>query len=231
MSRANLHDAGSRPDDLELFPGWSEPFTSRHLFRAAVGSIIVHIVAFAVLLTLPETSGHYTGPPITADFRKTAVPLVAPRLKPKVFEITQKDENQGKVTHELDIRSSLPQAPRKPRSFQPPAPAGPIAPPAALTPPPQSQATVTAPPVAGAAVRTSPAQPSLRSSWKTWPGTPTAPPDNPSIKLPTTALDTLARGAQPGGGGGGMIMSPDGANEATSLRQMQLPSDPSGRGF
>lgn len=60
--------------------------------------------------------------------------------------------------------------------------------------------------------------------------TPVTPPDNPSIKLPTTPLDRIARAGQPGGAGG-MIISPDGASEATALRQMQLLSDPLGVDF
>src|SRR5689334_10793242 len=139
MSRANLHDA----DALELFPEWQEPLTSRRFFRAGIGSLLIHALVVAVLLMLPETSGRYTAPAITADFRKAAVPLVAP----KMFEVTQKDENKGKVTHQLDIRSSLRQAP--PKSFAPPAPAGPVVPPAGLTPPPQIQAAVSVPPVSG----------------------------------------------------------------------------------
>jgi TonB family protein len=59
---------------------------------------------------------------------------------------------------------------------------------------------------------------------------PIAPPDNPSIRLPTTPLDEIERAGQPGGAGG-MVISPDGASEATALRQMQLLSDPLGVDF
>src|SRR5579862_2289086 len=149
MSRANLHDAGpdagSGDDALELFPEWQDPITSRRLLQAGIGSLLVHAIVAAVLLTLPETSGRFNGPPITADFRKMAVPLYAP----KVFEVTQKEPNKGKVTPQLDIRSSI-EAPPKAKAFAPPAPAGPVVPPAAtLTPPPQIQAEVATPPVAG----------------------------------------------------------------------------------
>jgi len=109
MSRANLHDAGSEQDTLELFPEWTEPVTSGRLLRAGIGSLLVHATVAAVLLTLPETSGRFNGPPVTADFRKTAVPLVAP----KILEVTQKEPNKGKVTPQLDIRSSMREAPPK----------------------------------------------------------------------------------------------------------------------
>jgi TonB family protein len=60
---------------------------------------------------------------------------------------------------------------------------------------------------------------------------PVAPPENPTIKLPNTALDEIARASVQPGGAGGMVISPDGASEATALRQMQLLSDPLGVDF
>jgi TonB family protein len=200
------------------------------VLRAGVGSLLVHVVVLAVLLTLPETSARYTAPAITADFRKAAVPLVVP----KTFEVTQRDENKGKVTHELDVRSSLRVAPPKARVFVPPAPAGPIVPPAALTPPPQIQEAVSAPPVSGV----TPALPQPAEKPKIVlenvgaATTPLAPPENPTIKLPNTPLTDaeIARVGQPGGAGG-LVISPDGASEATALRQMQLLSDPLGVDF
>ena len=228
MSRANLHDVGLEQDALELFPEWQEPITSRRLLRAGLGSLLVHAAVVAILLTLPETSGRLTGPPITADFRKTAVPLVAP----KILEVTQKDENKGKVTHQLDIRSSMREAPPKARTFVPPAPAGPIVPPAALAPPPQIQEAVSAPPITGVLPALPPpaAKPKIALENVGVATTPVVPPENPSIKLPNSPLDEIARVGQPGGAGG-MIISPDGASEATSLRQMQLLSDPLGVDF
>jgi TonB family protein len=224
MSRANLHDDGA----LELLPEWTEPVSSRRFLRAGLGSLAVHAIVLTALLTFPEVSGRRVGPPITADFRKTSVPLYAP----KVFEVTQKDPNKGKVTHELDIRSSLPQAPRKPRSFEPPAPAGPVVPPAVLTPPPQIEIAIAAPPVSGSP----PALPRPAEKPKVvleniGPGpTPVAPPDNPSIRLPASPLSELSRTGQPGGAGGAVV-SPDGVSEATDQRQLQLLSDAQGVDF
>jgi TonB family protein len=227
MSRANLHDPRSDGDDLELFPEWQEPLTSRRFFRAGIGSLLVHAMVVAVFLILPEVSPRYVGPPITADFRK-AVPIYAP----KTFELTQKDENKGKVTHQLDIRSSMREAPPKAKAFVPPAPAGPVVPPAALTPPPQIQAAVSAPEVSGVVpnLPKPPEKPKIVLEDIGAAPPPVAPPDNPSIKLPTTALDEAERAARPGGAGG-LVISPDGASEATALRQMQLLSDPLGVDF
>ena len=234
MSRANLHDAGSDAgsgnDSLELFPEWQDPVTSRRLLRAGIGSLLVHAVAAAVLLTLPETSGRFNGPPITADFRKMAVPLYAP----KILEVTQKEPNKGKVTPQLDIRSSMREAPPKAKAFVPPTPAGPVVPPAAtLTPPPQIQAAVATPPVAGVVPALPPPPPDKPKIVLENVGvaeTSVTPPINPSIKLPRTPVDDLDHPGQPGGAGG-MVISPDGASEATALRQMQLLSDPLGVDF
>jgi TonB family protein len=146
--------------------------------------------------------------------------------------VTQKEQNKGKVTQQLDIRSSLRQAPPKARAFVPPAPAGPVVPPAALAAPPQIQAAVSTPPVAGV-VPTLPQpveRPKIVLESVGAATAPVAPPDNPTIKLPNTPLDEVERAAPPGGAGG-MTISPDGASEATALRQMQLLSDPLGVDF
>ena len=91
--------------------------------EAAIGSLVVHAVAIAVFLALPEVEPHREATVISPDIRR-AVPLVAPRF----FEPTQTAPNKGKVTRELDVRSSepapQPQAPR----FRAPQPApGPVA--------------------------------------------------------------------------------------------------------
>ena len=197
MSRANLHDAGSDAgsgnDSLELFPEWQDPITSRRLFRAGIGSLLVHAIVIAVLLTLPETSGRFNGPPITADFRRMAVPLVAPKITaPKVFEVTQKEPNKGKVTPQLDIRSSLREAPPKAKAFVPPAPAGPVVPPAAtIAPPPQIQAAGRDAPGFRRGAGTAPAAGKAQDRrWKMseWPRTTVTPPVNPIHQASQNAL-------------------------------------------
>jgi TonB family protein len=227
MSRANLNNVGAEQDTLELFPEWHEAHTSRRFLRAGVGSLMVHAVVFAALLTLPETSGRYAAHSVTADFRQAAVPLFAPRIS----EPTQRDPNKGKVTHQLDIRSSLREAPAKPRVFAPPALAGPAAPAAALTPPPPIQAAVSAPPVSGVVPALPPPEekPKIALENVGAASIPT-PPENPTIKVPNSGLDEIARATQPGGAGG-LVISPEGASDATALRQMQLLSDPLGVDF
>jgi TonB family protein len=194
-----------------------------------VGSIAVHVVVVATLIVLPDTGPRSRGTIITADFRKVAVPLVAP----KISEVTQREPNKAKVTPQLDVRSALREAPAKARSFVPPAPSGPVAPPAAVPVPPQIQAAVTAPPMPGVipALPQPVEKPKIVLEDVTAAAAPTALPDNPIIKAPSTALDELNRQSGRGGGAGGLVISPDGASEATSLRQMQLLSDPLGVDF
>jgi TonB family protein len=107
-----------------------------------------------------------------------------------------------------------------------------VVPPAeTLTPPPQIQATIATPPVSGVVpvLPPPPEKPKIVLENVGVAETPVTPL-NPAIKLPRTPLDDLERPGQPGGAGG-MVISPDGASEATALRQMQLLSDPLGVDF
>ena len=91
------------PPDLDLLRNWREPASPGRILRAGIGSILVHIVAVIVFLSLPEVVPSTQAPAITADLRR-AVHLVAPRN----FEPTQKAPNPSKARPELDVRSSLP---------------------------------------------------------------------------------------------------------------------------
>ena len=94
------------------------------------------IVITAINAPLPERV-----PDFIADLRK-AVPLYVPQ------DLTQRDPNRGKITHDLDVRSSAPPAPvpQAPR-FRAPIPA-PAAAPSIPTPiePPKIEAEATPPP-------------------------------------------------------------------------------------
>src|SRR5690242_3396787 len=79
----------------------AEPISPRRLMPAAIGSLIFPIVVVTLWVTLPEGGfERYRATTILPDVRKS-VRIVAPRL----FELTQKEPNQGKVRHELDINS------------------------------------------------------------------------------------------------------------------------------
>jgi len=143
MFRAQHDDSGA----LDLLPEWREPVSSGRILRAGMGSLVVHVAAVAVLLSLPSPSGNFHGV-VTMDLRK-ATHLVAPRI----LDPTQKEPNKEKVVKpELDIRSALPPAPPKARTFRPPAPAGAASQASASLPDaPQIQAALVPPHIEGVA--------------------------------------------------------------------------------
>jgi TonB family protein len=224
MLRAKNDDS----DALDLLLEWREPVSGRRILRAGVGSILVHVAVVGLFLMLPSTSTVYQGGMVTVDLRK-AVPLVAPRI----FDPTQKEPNKEKVVKpELDIRSALPPAPPKARSFRPPAPVGAAAEPSpgAIPEPPQIQAVVVVPQIDGV-VPTLPKPPekpkiTFDSIAPTSTGTPS---EHAVIPNPKIAVDMGNAASQAGGGGG--VLSSTGETEASSLRTPQLLSDPQGVDF
>jgi TonB family protein len=110
-------------EDLNLLQAWREPLTPRRLMPSAIGSILFHVVVLIAVILLPEQE--FTSRPATIihpDIRTVMLEM------PRNFEPTQKDPNQGKVSHELDVRSmqSAPQA-QAPRFHPPTPPPGPVA--------------------------------------------------------------------------------------------------------
>ncbi len=110
-------------EDLNLLKAWREPLTPKRLMPAAIGSILFHVVVLIAVILLPEQE--FTARPATIihpEFRRTILEM------PRDFEPTQKDPNQGKVSHELDVRSmqSAPE-PQAPRFHPPTPPPGPVA--------------------------------------------------------------------------------------------------------
>jgi TonB family protein len=91
---------------------------------AAIGSILVHVVVLIAVILLPEQEfTARTATIIHPDLHRTVMLEM-----PRDFEPTQKDPNQGKVSHELDVRSmqSAPE-PQAPRFHPPTPPPGPVA--------------------------------------------------------------------------------------------------------
>jgi TonB family protein len=120
MAQANLDELAGlsflQPRDARTSP--------RHILRAAIGSVLVHLAVAVVVVSLPDVAPSREAPLITPDVRR-AIPLVAPRY----FDLTQKDPNRGKITRQLDVRSALAPAPA-------PVPATPYRPPALIPGPP-----------------------------------------------------------------------------------------------
>jgi TonB family protein len=146
--------------ELHLLPA-REAITPRRLAPAAVGSILFHITIMIMWATIPDAPFAHYGQRIP-DLNRS-VKLYIPRD----FELTQKDPNQGKISHELDIRSMRQAAqPSSPRVRTPSPPPGPVIP----TPQPIPQTTPQPKPVQTVIQAAIPAEPPK--------------PDAPKIELP-----------------------------------------------
>lgn len=225
MSRA-LHN---EPAEFSSPLDWREPITPARFSRAAIASVVIHAVAFAIFWAMPETEFRVRKTVHVSFDRKQSVKLVAPRLRQD--QLTQKDPNQGKPTQELDVRSAVQSKPA-PRSFQAPAPTGPRNLPPSPTPaiaPPNIQVNVDAPEIAGlpgAGNLPRPFDDAKLRFENVSPAAPGTPVPNPVLKAPKASPGDIAKAAkQPGGGGGGVFSDGDNGDPA-SLGNMQLLSDP-----
>jgi TonB family protein len=224
MARANADDpAEVLAESLGFLNPSSPRVSSGRVVRAAAGSVAVHILIAAVILSLPDITPVRTAPVIVVDVRK-AVPLVAPRS----FELTQKDPNRGKVSKSLDIRSALPPAPvpSAPKRYTPPAvnPGPPAqSPPPAPAPPvieaPSTQIAANAViPGPGLAPQLPPPPPAPEKSKEPAAKEPAkpklafesiaraniTPPANPGIPVPRTSVSEAAQAARRPIGGAGI---------------------------
>jgi TonB family protein len=246
----------SRTDEpeLNLLP-WHEPITPRRVAPAAAGSIAFHVVVIVLWVTLPDTILNHYGPPPMPDVRKS-IKIYAPRM----FELTQKDPNDGKVTHELDVRSmhsgGRAQAPRQLRPSPPPGPiarAAPPAPPTIIEAPKPELPKIEPPKIdvpALPAIRAEAPKP-VQAAEKpklmfedvgAGPAKAAAKSDR-TIPLPKDVIpDPLRKPSAPTGGGGAIVgdigdssvMSPNSMHAPSSgdiKSNLQLLSDPKGVDF
>jgi TonB family protein len=222
MSRA----PNNEPHEFDSILGWRDPVTPARLSRAALFSIGFHLAALVVYFLLPKSDYKFRDSVRVNFDARESVKIYAPRP----HELTQKDPNKGKVTHELDVRSAF-EAKPAPRSFQPPAPTGPTNRPPSPTPAisaPNIDVVVDAPEIAGlTGVKNLPRpfdQPKL--SLENVPPAPVGNPSpNPTLKAPKAAPGEMAKLSKPGGGGGGVFSDGDNG-DPTSVGNMQLLSDP-----
>jgi len=140
-------------------------------------------------------------PEFVVDLRK-AVPLYVPR------DLTQRDPNRGKITRDLDVRSSAPPAPvpQAPRFRAPiPAPAAAPSVPAPIEPPKIEAEAAPPPPVASPGILPPfapppPEKPKLAFEAVGAGGASPHPNYNPNVKLPpiaTTVEETLRQPTPP----------------------------------
>lgn len=223
MSRAVIND----PPEFQKTLHWREPITAARFSRAAIGSIVIHIVAFIAILLAPETHFHFTNAPNIRVATHEPVKLYLP----KSLELTQKQKNEGKVTHELDVTASLQSKPA-PRSFVPPAPPGPANRTPSPTPslaPPDVEVKVDMPQIAGVVGTPSLPRPEDKPKIQlenVAPAQPVAVPANPALRAPKANIGDIASNAGKAGGGGGGVFSNGDNGDPTSVGNMQLLSDP-----
>jgi TonB family protein len=198
------------------------------LSGVAIASIAIHLIALVAFLLAPSVGYRDQGRVrVTFDVRQS-VKLVAPRS----LDLTQKAPNVGKVTQELDVRSSL-EAKPAPRNFQLPAPPGPANRPPSPTPAlsaPELDVVLDAPEIAGLTGVQNLPRPQLEQPKITLENVAPAPVGNPSpnptLRAPKAVPGEMAKASKQAGGGGGGIFSDGDNGDPTSAGNMQLLSDP-----
>ena len=109
--------------ELNLLRPWREPLSPQRLLRDAIGSILVNVAIFAFFVFAPAGERQPERRVISDDLHK-AVHLVMPRI----YEPTQREPNQGKISRELDVNSMHQTPVRQAPRFRAPAPRlGPVA--------------------------------------------------------------------------------------------------------
>ena len=196
--------------ELNLLREWREPVSTQRLIRDAIGSLAIHAVIIAAVLLAPDVKSPIQETPSVENAIKKATPLYIPRS----FEPTQRDENKGKVTRGLDLRSATEGQPSPSRRFRPPSLIPGIPSPApAGTPslePPKIEVASGAPlaPMAGVGAPSAgppppPERPKMALESVTGGNSP-KPNPNPSVKLdlPKPVPDLSRTTPRPSGAGG-----------------------------
>src|SRR5579871_6689304 len=103
--------------ELDLMQSWQQPVGSGRLLRAGIGSIIVHVLVAAFFFVMPEQSFERVKPIVVANLRQP-IKLYLPRN----FELTQRDPNQAKPSHMIDVQSMRSSAQPQVAHSRPPSP-------------------------------------------------------------------------------------------------------------
>jgi len=258
--RTDLHDVSDPNDldDLNFLREWREPIPRVRIAAAAVGAILYHLAAIAVVVAaLNAPPPNYSGD-FRLDLRRAVVLYTPPDViqKPPVpKELTQRDPNRGKITNDLDVRSAAPPAPvpQAPRFRAPlPAPVPTPAIPAAIEPPKIDADVVPPPPPASPGNLPQAAPPPAEKpklAFEPVGAGGASPHPNSNVKLPpiaNTLADVLRTPSAPANlppatpAGGIMIgdmddvttlASPNAPSPGPARSNLQLLSDPAGVDF
>jgi len=233
--------------EVHLLTEWGDAADSPRKRRAAVFSILAHVVTVVTLFSLPK--GLFVPPPQTSEVRVT--PLIEP-----LTELTQNAPNKGKINKEfnatemhprprIQVPMGLPAAtlPQAPRPAEPAKPAPP------LPEPPKVEAAVKEVPK----VELPPAPPPQIQPVETpklafeTPSAPPAPlpPGQGRVPVPDTSVSGAIRQAARSGSPGGLVVGDFGAagpggfgpgvnvppSPGSQGSNMQLLTDPQGVDF
>jgi TonB family protein len=248
-----MESVGPALDDpeLHLLTEWGTLVDPAGWRKAAVISVIAHVVLIVILFLVPPD---VTAPPPETAAVRRITPLVEPPS-----ELTQRAPNTRKITKEFNASevqprpriqvpsgapsTRRPQAPRPAEVPQPPAPR-----PTSLPEPPKLEASAPKPEVPQIAQATPQIQPvekpKLTLENPAPPPTP-LPPGQGRIPIPNPSVSEAIRQSVRGGAGGGVtvgdldLSGPGGIGEAINLpptpgvqaSQLELLSDPQGVDF
>jgi TonB family protein len=201
-------------DELHLLYEWRDPFTPARQRTAGIASILAHVAFIVMVGFLPADFLEGTPPePPPPPKKVTVTPLYAPPM-----ELTQKEPNKGKISHEIDLASLQPRERIAPPTR--PAPARPAQMGSAPAPPPKP-AALPEPPKIEAAVRDEPKL-ELPPSNAT-----VAPPQNPTVANPKLVLENVGAPPPPVPPGQSKVPVPN-TSVAEAIRQNVHPGAPGG---
>ncbi|MEX2263297.1 MAG: TonB family protein [Bryobacteraceae bacterium] len=105
-----VESRSSERGDLQLLLPWSDSRDRARHRQAAIGSLLVHVLALTGFMLAPPTK---SAAPRRVAMVRQVTPLVAPPP-----ELTQRDPNKGRISKEFNVESLLP----RPRVQIPPSP-------------------------------------------------------------------------------------------------------------
>jgi TonB family protein len=232
--------------ELNLLTEWGDGNSRLRWREASVASVLVHIAAITLLMSLP--AGFLDGPPprhAAPQIHRIITPLTEP-----LTEFTQKAPNKGKIAKELDVAALQPRerlkAPQealstsRPRASRPaPVPVTPAAQPTpALPEPPKLEASNKEAPKLDLPPAAAPAPPPqiqpVEKPKLALENVGAPPPPVPSgqsvIAVPNTSVSNAIREMARSGSTGGIVVGDPGAGAGGYGAGINLPPAPGVQG-
>ena len=94
--------------DPRFLIDWREPDQPRRHWIAAVGAVVWHVAVILFVINAPGGLGRTNDLPKFEIALRNVTPLVAPRLDPDEFKLTQKAPQVNQPAQEVDLSSLLP---------------------------------------------------------------------------------------------------------------------------